>query len=140
MKKKFSMLMLIIMSIFVLPVSAFAAEKDPNPIDIIKGMLTFDFSVLEGMDFFFTPIGMVLSLLVVGALVFLLVRIFIKVVKIAMGKASLKDKGFWIEILALLIIIFFVISGAFFDMLSALYDWTSNQDLVEPSTETNTKK
>lgn len=137
MKKNFTALMIVIMSLFVLPISAFAKD---NPIDIIKEKMQFNFSVLKGMDFLFTPLGLLLSLLIAIAFVFLVVKVLVKIFKAATGKGTIKDKWFWIETGLVLLIIFFVISGAFFDLLSNIYDWTSQQDLVDPSGTTDTQK
>ncbi|SGI69814.1 Uncharacterised protein [Mycobacterium tuberculosis] len=130
MRKQWSMLMILIMSLFVMPVAAFAAPNQ-NPIDQIKDKMKFNFNVLNGMDFIFTPLGIVLSILIAFAFVFLIVKIMIKIFKAATGKGTIKDKWFWIETGLVLLIVFFVISGAFLDILSSIYDWTSDQDLVE---------
>lgn len=133
MKKKLTMFMMIIMSLFMLPMAAFA-NKEGNPIDKINEKVKFDWGILDKADFVFSPASIVISLLVIGALLFALVRVIIRVVKISTGKASLKDKGFWIEVGVIFLILFLFFSGAFFSFLSGLYEWTSNQDLTGTKT------
>ncbi|MFC6649362.1 hypothetical protein ACFTAO_34490 [Paenibacillus rhizoplanae] len=81
------------------------------------------------MDFVFTPIGLVISLLTIATLVFVIVKVIIKLVKISTGKGTIKDKWFWIEAGLLVFIVFLFISGAFFSFLENIYNWTSKQDI-----------
>jgi len=134
MKKKWTMLMIIFMGLFALPLSAFA-EKAKNPIDTIAEKLKFRFAVLEGMDFLFTPIGIFISLVMVAILVFLIIKVIIKLVKASTGKGTIKDKWFWIESGLTLFLVFFIFSGGFFDLLSGIYNWTSETDIVGTGTE-----
>ncbi|MNW01944.1 hypothetical protein D3C71_1976520 [compost metagenome] len=68
--------------------------------------------------------------MVIAALIFTFVKVVAKIVKISTGKATFKDKWFWIESGIVLLILFLIFSGAFFDFLEAVYTWTSKQDVV----------
>lgn len=123
--------MIMIMSLFVLPLSAFADES--NPMTKIKEEVKIDFGIINGMNFFFTPLGKVISLIVFAGLLFLIGRIIWRIVRVSTGKASLKDKWFWIENGISLLIIFLIINGSFFALLESIFSWTDKQDLVGPT-------
>ncbi|MDH6507670.1 MULTISPECIES: hypothetical protein [unclassified Paenibacillus] len=126
-KKTGTLIMMVLFSMFMLPMLAYA--DDNNPITKIKEKMKFNWKVLDGLDFVFTPIGLVISLLTIATLVFVVVRVIIKLVKISTGKGTIKDKWFWIEAGLIVFIVFLFISGAFFSFLENIYNWTSTQDL-----------
>ncbi|MGG3278943.1 hypothetical protein [Paenibacillus solani] len=128
MKKHFTTFMMLIMSLFLLPISVFASAE--NPIDKMGEKMKFNWSILDGADFIFSPVSILISIIVIGALLFTIIRVFIRVMKISSGKASIKDKWFWIEVGVIFLILFFFFSGAFFKFLSGIYDWTNNQDIT----------
>ncbi|MGG4108812.1 hypothetical protein AAXB25_33460 [Paenibacillus lautus] len=129
MKKNITTFMMMIMSLFLLPISVFASAAD-NPVDKMSEKLKFNWKIIENADFIFSPAGIVISALTIGALLFTIVRVFIRITKISSGKASIKDKWFWIEVGIVLFILFFFFSGGFFKLLSQVYEWTSNQDIT----------
>lgn len=129
MKKQITTFMMLVMSLFLLPISVFAAAAE-NPIDKMSDKMKFNWGILDNADFIFSPISIVISLLVIGALLLTIIRVFIRVTKISSGKASIKDKWFWIEVGVIFLILFFFFSGAFFSFLSSIYEWTSNQDIT----------
>ncbi|WP_438498660.1 hypothetical protein, partial [Paenibacillus sp. IHBB 3054] len=94
MKKTITVLMMFF-SVFLLPIMAYA--DDNNPITKIKEKMKFNWKVLDGLDFVFTPIGLFISLITIATLIFVVVRVIIKLVKISTGKGTIKDKWFWIE-------------------------------------------
>lgn len=126
MKKTITVLMMFF-SVFLLPIMAYA--DDNNPITKIKEKMKFNWKVLDGLDFVFTPIGLFISLITIATLIFVVVRVIIKLVKISTGKGTIKDKWFWIEAGLIVFIVFLFISGAFFSFLENIYNWTSTQDL-----------
>lgn len=111
MKKTITVLMMFF-SVFLLPIMAYA--DDDNPITKIKEKMKFNWKVLDGLDFVFTPIGLFISLITIATLIFVVVRVIIKLVKISTGKGTIKDKWFWIEAGLIVFIVFLFISGAFF--------------------------
>ncbi|WP_189031157.1 hypothetical protein [Paenibacillus albidus] len=132
--KKTWTLLLVLFSMFVMPMMAYA---DDNPITKIKEKLKFNWKVLDGLDFVFTPIGLFISLITIATLIFVVVRVIMKLVKISTGKGTIKDKWFWIEAGILVFIVFLFISGAFFSFLENVYNWTSTQDLGETVEKTS---
>lgn len=119
--------MMVLFCMFIMPMMAYAAED--NPITKIKEKMKFNWKVLDGLDFVFTPIGLFISLITIATLIFVVVRVIIKLVKISTGKGTIKDKWFWIEAGLIVFIVFLFISGAFFSFLENIYTWTSTQDL-----------
>jgi hypothetical protein len=129
--KKISGVLMSFLAVFFLPVIAFAAPEttEENPIKKIGGYMKWKWSVLDGLDFLFSPITLVLTILIITALVVLIWRVITRITKVSAGKAALKDKVFWIEVSVSLLIIFLLFSGALFDMLGNIYNWTNKQDL-----------
>ncbi|MEK5163167.1 hypothetical protein NYE69_12620 [Paenibacillus sp. FSL R5-0527] len=128
--KKYLMALFMMMSVFLFPVLAFAEEGEGgNPIKKIGDYMKWKWSALDGLDWVFSPVMIVLSLIIGAALVLLIWRIVVKIVKILSGKASIKDKAFWVEIGAVALILLLIISGALFKFLENIYDWTNKQDI-----------
>jgi len=125
-KKTGTLLLMVLFSMFIMPVLAYAED---NPITKIKEKMKFNWKVLDGLDFIFTPIGLFISLITIATLIFVVVKVIIKLVKISAGKGTIKDKWFWIESGLVVLIVFLFISGAFFSLLENIYNWTSTQDL-----------
>ncbi|ASA20269.1 hypothetical protein [Paenibacillus donghaensis] len=121
-----TLFMMVFFSMFVVPMLAHAED---NPITKIKDKMKFNWTVLDGLDFIFTPIGLFISLITIATLIFVVVKVVIKLIKISAGKGSIKDKWFWIEAGLLVFIVFLFISGAFFSFLENVYNWTSKQDI-----------
>ncbi|MEC0167385.1 hypothetical protein [Paenibacillus graminis] len=134
MKKVLASLM-VVLSLFVLPVMAFAEDKSANPMTQLKKYLSFDSKVLENIGFILTPVGLVISVMVVAILVFCVFQVIKKLITSRTTKGgTIKDKAFWIEIGVTLLITFLFLSGAFFDFLEAVYNWTYKQDVVGTTT------
>lgn len=125
--------LMITLSIFLLfPTLAFA-EGD-NPFRKLAEKMKWNFGVLDGLDFVFTIIMIVLSLLVIAASVILIIRIVLKAVKVKKGQSLLKDKDFWMEVAATTLLLALLFSGALFNIIASIYDWTNKQKIGENST------
>lgn len=135
MKRFFALLMLSLIS-SLLPVIAFAADE--NPITKIKEKMKFKWTVLDGMDFIFSPVMIAVTLLLILLLVFSVFKVITHLWKMSRGKAHLADKMFWIESLFVVVMVFLFISGGFFGLLEQIYNWTSKQDLGETTPQTQT--
>lgn len=130
MRKKLSA-WLLTMCLFFVPAVAYA---DDNPINFMEKNLKPNWKVLEGLDFLFSPLNIVLTLMLVATLVFCIIKIFKKLFKSSAAKESIKDKAFWIEIGGVILILFLFFSGIFWKFLGGLYDWTNNQDVTGVAT------
>lgn len=129
MKKMFASLFSMFVLSILLPVLAFAEGENQNPITKIKDKMKFRWEVLENLDFVFLIVMIPVTLLLVGTFVFSLIRIATFIWKISHGKASIKNKEFWIEMGAVVLILFLFISGAFFSFLENMYNWTNKQNI-----------
>lgn len=125
-RKTGTLILMVLFSMFMLPMLAYA---DDNPITKIKEKMKFNWKVLDGLDFIFTPIGLFVSLITIATLIFVVIKVVTKLVKISAGKGTIKDKWFWIEAGIVVFIVFLFISGAFFSFLENIYNWTSKQDI-----------
>ncbi|MFM9329042.1 hypothetical protein [Paenibacillus mesotrionivorans] len=135
MKRLFTLLMLCLLSLLV-PVIAFAADE--NPITKIKQKMGFNWKVLDGLDFIFSPVMIAVTLLLIGLLIFSVIGIITHLWKIKRAKASLSDKKFWIESLFVVVMVFLFVSGGIWGLLEQIYNWTSNQDIGETTTQPQT--
>lgn len=126
--KKWLMVPFSFLFCFLIPMLAFAAE-DENPITKIKGEMEFNWGVLDNLGFAFSLIMIFVSLVVIAVLIFCVIRIIIFIFNVSRAKDSIKNKAFWIEVGAVILILFFIFSGAFLDLLENIYTWTSSQDL-----------
>ncbi|GIP08834.1 hypothetical protein J1TS5_10040 [Paenibacillus macerans] len=128
--KKYLLTLFMMMSVFLFPVLAFAEEGGgENPVEKIGGYMKWKWSVLDGLDWLFSPIMIVISLLLAATFVLLIWRIIVKIAKITSGKSSIKDKAFWVEIGVVILILFLLFSGALFKILGNIYEWTNKQDI-----------
>ncbi|MBA9086510.1 putative membrane protein [Fontibacillus solani] len=126
--KKVTTLLLMMLSVFLMPVMVFAAD-DENPIKKIGGYMKWNWTILDGLDWLFSPVMIVFTGLLIVAFVTLLWRIINKGYKIIKGKEKLKDKEFWIEAAVMVLFLFLLFSGALFKILGNIYDWTNKQDI-----------
>lgn len=121
------------LGLFALPIMAFA--DDTNPITKISKYLSFNSKILDNIGFVLTPVGLFISIMVVGILVVCVVQVVKKLITARMTKGgTIKDKTFWIEIGLSFLIVFLFVSGAFFKFLEAIYTWTNGQDIVGDTT------
>ncbi|PWW01205.1 hypothetical protein DFQ01_11095 [Paenibacillus cellulosilyticus] len=135
-KLSFTWLVMLLLST-VFQASAFAA--DVNPITKIKSKMTFNWDLLNGLDFMFYLIMIPISLSIIFLIVYSVYGIIVHLIRVRRGKESLSDKKFWIEIGVTIFIVFIFLSGLFWDFLELVYNWTSQQDLTSttPSSTTN---
>lgn len=134
--KKTMMSLIVFLSLFALPVLAFAEDKDnSNPMTQIAKYLSFNSKVLDNIGFILNPVGLVISIMVIATLVFCVVQIIKKLVTARMTKGgTIKDKAFWIEMGVTFLIVFLFVSGTLFKFLEAVYTWTHGQDIVGDTT------
>ncbi|MNW54370.1 hypothetical protein D3C74_319680 [compost metagenome] len=125
--KKVTTLLLMVLSVFLMPVMVFA--DDENPIEKIGGYMKWNWKILDGLDWLFSPVMIGFTGLLIIAFVTLLWRLIYKGYKIIKGKEKLKDKEFWTEIVVMIIFLFLFFSGALFKILGNIYDWTNKQDI-----------
>ncbi|MEK4108603.1 MULTISPECIES: hypothetical protein [Paenibacillus] len=127
MKRSKAFSILLFLTVFLLPVVAYA--DDENPVTKMKSMLKFNWKVLDGLGFLFYIIMIPLTLAIIALLVWCIVDVVKYLIKVRRAKASLGDKKFWIELAITLLIVFLFTSGAFLNVLENVYDWTSKQDI-----------
>lgn len=135
MKKKWLSSLILFLGIFLLPALAFA-EGEENPITKLKEYMKFNWGVLAGLGWLFYFIMIPFTLIVIGLLAWSIISVIQHLWKVKRAKASLKDKAFWIETGVTILIIFLFISGAFWNILEKIYDWTSTQKIGEDVTGT----
>lgn len=105
-------------------------SAEGNPIEQLEKNLKPNWKVLEGLGFVFTPLNLLLTLLMIGVLVFCIWKILVKLWKVSTSKETLKDKMFWIEVGGVILILFLFFSGIFWKLLGGLYNWTEKQDVT----------
>lgn len=128
MKSCFQMLTIMLSVFLLLPTLAFA-EDGENPIKKIRGFLKFNWSWLDGLEWLFSPVNLILSIVLVIGFLALIGRIIWKIVKIKKGQSIFKDKEFWIETGLITVLIFMLFSGSLFKIMENIYDWTNKQDI-----------
>lgn len=129
MKKRIFALM-VFLSVFLMPMFAYAdPAKGENPVEKIESKMKWNWNALDGLDFLFNPVMLVLSLAILVAFIWVIWRLIMKIVSISRGKSSIKDKSFWVEIVAVILILFLLFSGALFKFLGNIYNWTDKQDI-----------
>lgn len=132
-----------LMAFFVLPISAFAADKGDskvNPFDKLKEYVYMRWDILEGLDFVLIVLGIILSVVVLFILIKLIYDLFIWVAKVRSGKDSFKNKKFLVEAGVTVLLLFLFLSGTLFSWLGDAYDWMGNQDLAGNSTTASATK
>jgi NADH:ubiquinone oxidoreductase subunit 5 (subunit L)/multisubunit Na+/H+ antiporter MnhA subunit len=125
---KYVQVLMIALSVFLLfPTFTFAA--DDNPFRKMSELMKFNFGVLDGLDWIFIIIMIGMTLLVVVAIVWLFIRVILKITKSNKGQSYLKDKDFWIESFVTVLLLALLASGALFKIFANIYDWTNKQDI-----------
>ncbi|MEI7024709.1 hypothetical protein [Paenibacillus sp. y28] len=125
--------LMVMAGVLLLPIIAFA-EEEGNPVKKIREKMKFNWKVLDGLDFLFSPLMIVLTLIVFAVLIVLIVRVIFHIYKISTGKESIKNKTFWIEMGFVILILFLLFSGAFFSILENIYEWQNDQDIGQQTT------
>ncbi|WP_088834404.1 MULTISPECIES: hypothetical protein [Paenibacillus] len=119
--------------VFQLPMLAWAANNtngsEENPFTNMKEKMKFNWRIMEGADWVFYIIMLLLSGLMIYLLIATVGGVITHLVKIKHGKASLKDRNFWLETGFIIFFIVLLFSGGFFKILESIYSWTNKQDI-----------
>lgn len=107
-----------------------AGTWDANPIRKMEEKLSLKWSIFEGLDFVFAIIAIIFTVVIVAIFVYNLWGIIKFVLAASRGLKPIADKPFWIRIAVVAGIVFLFFSGIFWDILNAIYEWTSKQDVV----------
>lgn len=134
MKKKWLSSMLMSILLFLVPTMAFAESSGgagENPFRKLADKLKFNFAVMDGLDWVFWIVMIVISLMVIVLLVWIVADIVKFLIKVRRAKEDIKNTKFWIEAGATILILYLLVGGAFFNMMANLYDWTQKQKIGE---------
>lgn len=107
-----------------------AGTWETNPIRKMEEKLSLNWNIFEGLDFVFSIIAIIFTVTIVAIFVYCLWGIAKFVLAASRGLKPIADKPFWIRVAVVLGICFLYFSGIFWDILNAVYLWTSKQDVV----------
>jgi hypothetical protein len=103
---------------------------ESNPIQKLREKLALRWSIFEGLDFLFFLMAVPFTLITVGLLLYNLWGILKFLWSASKGQKPIADKPFWIRVAVVIFVCFLLFSGIFWDVLEAIYSWTSNQDVT----------
>lgn len=107
-----------------------ATSWESNPIKQLREKLKLRWNIFEGLDFIFLIMAIPYTVVTVALFVVCLwgvLKFFWSAIR---GNKPIADKSFWIRIAVVLGCVFLVFSGLFWDILEAMYSWTSKQDVT----------
>lgn len=117
------------MTLLALMLPSVALANAENPVTRLRDKMKLRWEILDNSDFVFIIIMIGITIMIIGAFIFIIGRIVAHVIKSQRGKAVLWDKQFWLTQGGALVILFFFTGGFLFTLLEKLYDWTHGINL-----------
>ncbi|MGG4145686.1 hypothetical protein ABEW34_21555 [Paenibacillus algorifonticola] len=114
--------------LWMIPIIAYAAG-DENPMDRLKKFFKFNWAVIDNLGFAFYLIMVPITIFIFVLLVWTVVGLISFFYKVNKGEKNFKDKDFWIRTGAIILFVFLIVSGALFDFLGNIYEWTVKLDI-----------
>jgi len=101
-----------------------------NPFTKLKGFLSFNWGVIDNLDFLFIIFMVFMSLAVIGLFIYVLFSLAVHLYKANRGKTHIGDKGFWIRFGVTLLVLFMFFGGTIVALMEKVYNWQTNLNIV----------